>query len=80
MPAQPRAHAAQQLLPPVAPESAGGPGTGGLPAPVRTGRALRGAGGRPPASGRGYSVMLGYWDEPERTAEAVDPGRWMHTG
>jgi fatty-acyl-CoA synthase len=29
---------------------------------------------------RGYSVMLGYWDEPERTAEAVDAGRWMHTG
>ncbi|WNI18554.1 AMP-binding protein [Actinacidiphila sp. ITFR-21] len=29
---------------------------------------------------RGYSVMLGYWDEPERTSEAVDAGRWMHTG
>ncbi|MGI5459153.1 AMP-binding protein [Streptomyces sp. CA-249302] len=29
---------------------------------------------------RGYSVMLGYWNEPEKTAEAVDPGRWMHTG
>ncbi|MEW2164488.1 AMP-binding protein [Streptomyces sp. NPDC007084] len=29
---------------------------------------------------RGYSVMLGYWEEPERTAEAVDSGRWMHTG
>ncbi|WP_327065523.1 AMP-binding protein [Kitasatospora sp. NBC_01302] len=29
---------------------------------------------------RGYSVMLGYWDEPERTAEAVDPQGWMHTG
>ncbi|WP_217164109.1 linear/branched/unsaturated fatty acid:CoA ligase LbuL [Streptomyces sp. AC512_CC834] len=29
---------------------------------------------------RGYSVMLGYWEEPERTAEAIDPGRWMHTG
>jgi fatty-acyl-CoA synthase len=29
---------------------------------------------------RGYSVMLGYWDDPERTAEAIDPGRWMHTG
>jgi fatty-acyl-CoA synthase len=29
---------------------------------------------------RGYSVMLGYWDEPERTAEVVDAGRWMHTG
>ncbi|MFI9599576.1 AMP-binding protein [Streptomyces sp. NPDC052043] len=29
---------------------------------------------------RGYSVMLGYWEEPEKSAEAVDPGRWMHTG
>jgi fatty-acyl-CoA synthase len=29
---------------------------------------------------RGYSVMLGYWDEPERTAEAIDMARWMHTG
>ena len=29
---------------------------------------------------RGYSVMLGYWDEPQKTAEAIDAGRWMHTG
>ncbi|MDL9978417.1 AMP-binding protein [Microbacterium candidum] len=29
---------------------------------------------------RGYSVMLGYWDDPEKTAEAIDAGRWMHTG
>jgi fatty-acyl-CoA synthase len=29
---------------------------------------------------RGYSVMLGYWDDPDRTAEAIDAGRWMHTG
>ncbi|MEA2458090.1 MAG: fatty-acyl-CoA synthase [Thermoleophilaceae bacterium] len=29
---------------------------------------------------RGYSVMLGYWNDPERTAEAIDQGRWMHTG
>lgn len=29
---------------------------------------------------RGYSVMLGYWNDPERTAEAIDAGRWMHTG
>jgi fatty-acyl-CoA synthase len=29
---------------------------------------------------RGYSVMLGYWDEPDRTAESIDATRWMHTG
>ncbi|NME77478.1 AMP-binding protein [Rhodococcus sp. 105337] len=29
---------------------------------------------------RGYSVMLGYWDQPEKTAEAIDVARWMHTG
>ncbi|MFF0545248.1 AMP-binding protein [Nocardia thailandica] len=29
---------------------------------------------------RGYSVMLGYWDEPVKTAEAIDAARWMHTG
>ncbi|HMC40422.1 MAG TPA: AMP-binding protein [Acidimicrobiales bacterium] len=29
---------------------------------------------------RGYSVMLGYWDEPEKTAEAIDAAGWMHTG
>jgi len=29
---------------------------------------------------RGYSVMLGYWDMPERTAEVIDAARWMHTG
>jgi fatty-acyl-CoA synthase len=29
---------------------------------------------------RGYSVMLGYWNEPARTAEAIDAARWMHTG
>ena len=29
---------------------------------------------------RGYSVMRGYWDDAERTAEAIDPARWMHTG
>jgi fatty-acyl-CoA synthase len=43
--------------------------------------------GRPLPSGRpgelctrGYSVMLGYWDQPEATAEAIDAARWMHTG
>jgi fatty-acyl-CoA synthase len=29
---------------------------------------------------RGYSVMLGYWDDPEQTAEVIDAARWMHTG
>ena len=29
---------------------------------------------------RGYSVMLGYWNDPEKTAEAIDAARWMHTG
>ncbi|MEV0603132.1 AMP-binding protein [Streptomyces sp. NPDC050315] len=29
---------------------------------------------------RAYSVMLGYWEEPERTAEVIDPEGWMHTG
>ena len=29
---------------------------------------------------RGYSVMLGYWNEPEKTADAIDSARWMHTG
>jgi fatty-acyl-CoA synthase len=38
----------------------------------------------PGASGefctRGYSVMLGYWGDQERTAEAIDRAGWMHTG
>ena len=29
---------------------------------------------------RGYSVMLGYWDDEARTAEAIDDQGWMHTG
>jgi fatty-acyl-CoA synthase len=29
---------------------------------------------------RGYSVMLGYWEQPEKTAESIDAARWMHTG
>jgi len=29
---------------------------------------------------RGYSVMSGYWNDPERSAEAIDPRGWIHTG
>ena len=29
---------------------------------------------------RGYSVMLGYWDNPQATADAIDPAGWMHSG
>ena len=29
---------------------------------------------------RGYSVMIGYWDDPAKTAEAIDSEGWMHTG
>ncbi|MHA6802195.1 AMP-binding protein [Salinifilum ghardaiensis] len=44
-----------------------------------TGRTLpRGSAGE--LCTRGYSVMLGYWRQPERTAEVIDSARWMHTG
>ncbi len=29
---------------------------------------------------RGYLVMLGYWNDPEKTREAIDAAGWMHTG
>ncbi|GLR19850.1 AMP-binding protein [Portibacter lacus] len=29
---------------------------------------------------RGYSVMLGYWNDPDKTKDAIDAARWMHTG
>lgn len=29
---------------------------------------------------RGYSVMLKYWNDPEKTRQSLDEGRWMHTG
>ena len=29
---------------------------------------------------RGYSVMQGYWNQPDKTAEAIDAEGWMHTG
>jgi fatty-acyl-CoA synthase len=44
-----------------------------------TGRTLpRGSAGE--FQTRGYSVMLGYWNDPGRTGEAIDSARWMHTG
>ncbi|MFT4730402.1 MAG: fatty-acyl-CoA synthase [Granulosicoccus sp.] len=29
---------------------------------------------------RGYSVMKGYWDDPEQTAQAIDSDGWLHSG
>jgi len=29
---------------------------------------------------RGYSVMRGYWDDPDQTAQAIDRAGWMHSG
>jgi fatty-acyl-CoA synthase len=29
---------------------------------------------------RGYSIMRGYWDEPQKTADVLDQSGWMHTG
>jgi fatty-acyl-CoA synthase len=29
---------------------------------------------------RGYSVMLGYWNEPDKTGDSIDSARWMHSG
>jgi fatty-acyl-CoA synthase len=46
------------------------PGTGNIVARGETGEFLT----------RGYSVMLAYWDDEERTAEAIDRAGWMHTG
>ncbi len=46
------------------------PATGSVVAPGVTGELCT----------RGYSVMLGYWDEPDKTAAAIDEARWMHTG
>ncbi len=44
-----------------------------------TGRAVpRGAPGE--LCTRGYSVMLGYWRQPDKTTEVIDAARWMHTG
>ncbi len=46
------------------------PGTGAVVAPLVSGELCT----------RGYSVMHGYWDDPARTAEAIDAEGWMHTG
>ncbi len=45
-------------------------GEGRIVAPGETGEILT----------RGYNVMLGYWGDGERTAEAIDAAGWMHTG
>ena len=45
-----------------------------------TGRDRRRAASRASCCTRGYSVMAGYWNDPERTAEAIDDAGWMHTG
>lgn len=29
---------------------------------------------------RGYVVMQGYWQDPDKTSEAIDQSRWFHTG
>jgi fatty-acyl-CoA synthase len=44
-----------------------------------TGRVVP-AGERGELCTRGYSIMLGYWDNDEATRAAIDPARWMHTG
>ena len=38
------------------------------------------AGGKGELCTRGYNVMSGYWDDPDRTREAIDAAGWMHTG
>ena len=46
--------------------------------PVTGATVPRGTGGE--ICARGYSVMLGYWNNEEATRAAIDPARWMHTG
>ena len=46
--------------------------------PVTSDTVARGASGE--LCTRGYSVMSGYWQDPEQTAEAIDADGWMHTG
>jgi fatty-acyl-CoA synthase len=45
----------------------------------QTGQVVR-VGERGELCTRGYSVMLGYWDNDEATRSAIDAARWMHTG
>ncbi len=42
--------------------------------------AIVAAGERGELCTRGYSVMLGYWNDEERTADVIDADGWMHTG
>src|SRR5204862_2057452 len=46
------------------------PATGGVVPPGQAGELCT----------RGYSVMLGYWNNPDATHQAIDAARWMHTG
>jgi fatty-acyl-CoA synthase len=46
---------------------------------AQTGRVVP-VGARGELCTRGYSVMLGYWNNEEATRAAIDAGRWMHTG
>ena len=45
----------------------------------QTGQVVR-VGERGELCTRGYSVMLGYWDNDDATRAAIDAARWMHTG
>jgi len=29
---------------------------------------------------RGFMVMRGYWNDPDKTSETIDPARWLHSG
>src|ERR1019366_1461954 len=61
------------------PVGRGHPHGGGKGVSPETGPALpRGHAGE--LCTRGYSVMLGYWNDPQQTSGVIDDARWMHTG
>ena len=53
------------------------PPAAGIP-PVKAGKKEKGTAGE--LCTRGYSVMLGYWDNPEDTKAIIDETRWLHSG